>query len=150
MGPHYLLGHQLGGKSKCSFCSTRFLSPLKLSSHNGTLGQGKPRVPCGGHKGTQIRGHGALVACATLFELEHGSSLDQQRQLESTWTHRSRRNQGLRLIPQGATGMGLRTLDTPLGSSPCLSKEGGWGCRMDQSIFMIRPGGDPGLKHVDR
>lgn len=35
MGPLYLLGHQLGGKSKYSLFSTQFLFPSKLSSHWG-------------------------------------------------------------------------------------------------------------------
>ena len=37
MGLHCLLGHQLGGKSKYSYFSSQFLSPVKQSSHNGPL-----------------------------------------------------------------------------------------------------------------
>lgn len=56
MGPHYLPGYQLGGKSKYSLFLTRFLSSLELSSHNGALGWGNPQSYVAATRGLKSEG----------------------------------------------------------------------------------------------
>lgn len=61
MGPHYLPGYQLGGKSKYSLFATRFLSSLELSSHNGALGWGNPESYVVATRGLKLEGVGTWL-----------------------------------------------------------------------------------------